>query len=254
VGGASRRDRPREVVEGEVPRPGPACRNLTRAHARAAVHDRQVLFVLGGSSGAGKSAIRRFLLGEGAALVAGLRLRSHDFDEDGVPPDADSSWRQQTGAAWVQRALECERLGEDLLLSANWPLGEILASPGADLLDGVAVCLVDCADPERVERLRARDHASYTDERIWDFVVFAAWQRLHHANPQWMPEVILDHWPEMVWQRWRSWLPGDPRWSVPVFDTSGEPVEASASRVAAWIREQSKARDRGELALRRGNW
>src|SRR3954468_1647624 len=93
-----------------------------------------MLFVLGGSSGAGKSAIRRFLLGEGASLVAGLRLRSHDFDEDGVPPDADSGWRQRTGAAWVQRALEYERSGKDLVLSVNWPLGEILASPSAPLL------------------------------------------------------------------------------------------------------------------------
>lgn len=213
-----------------------------------------MLFVLGGSSGAGKSAIRRFLSGEGASLVAGLRLRSHDFDEDGVPPDADSSWRQRTGAAWVRRALEYQDHGEHLLLSANWPLGEILATPRAPPLDGMAVCLIDCADLARVARLRARNHPSYTDARIWDFVLFAAWQRLHHADPQWMPEVILDHWPEMVWERWRSWLPEDPRWSVPVFDTSGEPIAASASRVARWIREQNDARDRGELVLRRGNW
>src|SRR4029077_15112579 len=30
LGGASRRERPRGVVEGEVPRPGPACGNVTR--------------------------------------------------------------------------------------------------------------------------------------------------------------------------------------------------------------------------------
>src|SRR4051812_10958092 len=193
-----------------------------------------MLFVLGGSSGAGKSAIRRFLLGKGASLVAGLRLNSHDFDEDGVPPDADSGWRQRTGAAWVQRALEHERSGKDLVLSANWPLGEILASPSAPLLDGVAVCLIDCADLERVERLKARNHTSYTDERIWEFVVFAAWQRLHHANPPWMPEVILDHWPEMVWERWRSWLPGD-----------HDGQFRSSTRRVSWSRRRRRGSRRG---------
>jgi hypothetical protein len=39
VGGASRRDRPRGVVEGEVPRPGPACGNVTRVQCAASVRD-----------------------------------------------------------------------------------------------------------------------------------------------------------------------------------------------------------------------
>ena len=90
-----------------------------------------MLLVLGGSSGAGKSAIRLFLDGDGKALLAGLKLASHDFDEHGVPDDADSVWRQQTGERWLRRAIEYRADGIDLLLSANLPLGEILAAPSA---------------------------------------------------------------------------------------------------------------------------
>lgn len=213
-----------------------------------------MLLVLGGSSGAGKTAIRRFVTETAPELIVGLSLRSHDFDENGVPAGADSEWRQQTGEEWIQQALAYERKGVDLLLSANLPLGEILAAPTAPQLDGIAVCLIDCKDQIRVERLRARDHASYTDERIWDFILFAAWQRLHHADPAWMPHVITGHSSEMMWDRWIPWTSDDPRWSVPTFDTSDETVEGSAGRVAEWIRAQIQLRDQGRLPLQRGRW
>lgn len=140
-----------------------------------------MLLVLGGSSGAGKSAIRRYLVGEGNKLIADLSLVTHDLDENGVPPNADSTWRQRTGEKWIRRAVEYQQDGRDLLLSANLPLGEILAAPSAPHVDAIAVCLIDCRDTVRVGRLRARGHVSYTEQRIWDFVLFAAWQRLHHA-------------------------------------------------------------------------
>jgi hypothetical protein len=213
-----------------------------------------VLLVLGGSSGAGKSAIRRFLVGKGSENLAGLNLRSHDLDEHGVPEGADSAWRQRTGEEWIQRAIEYENEGVDLLLSANLPLGEILAAPSAPKVDGIAVCLIDCRDTVRVERLRAREHASYTDQHIWDFIFFAAWQRLHHADPRWMPEVITGHWSLMKWDRWASWTSGDPRWNVPTFDTSDEAIADSAKRVASWAREQVRLRDENALPLQRGRW
>ena len=166
--------------------------------ATAAIHSLRMLLVLAGSSGSGKSPIRRFLLEDGAPLVAGLPIHSHDFDENGVPVDANTEWRQQSGKAWIERALEYAKVGEHLLLSANWPLGEVLATPRAPLLDGIALCLIDCGDTERAKRLRARQQPSYSDRQIWNFVLFAAWQRLHHADPSWMPEVIVGHWPEMV--------------------------------------------------------
>jgi hypothetical protein len=185
-----------------------------------------------------------------AELLAGLSVRTHDFDENGVPDGADSAWRQRTGEEWIRRALVYERRGVDLLLSGNLPLGEVLAAPSAPQLDGIALCLIDCGDLIRVERLRARNHSSYTEERIWDFVLFAAWQRLHHADPAWMPQVITRHSPAMAWDRWTSWTRFDPRWSVATFDTSEETVEVSAHRTARWIRTQIELRDQGKLPLR----
>ena len=233
---------------------GPACGNVTRAGGCAEGQYARVLLVLGGSSGAGKSAIRRFLVEEGRDLLADLKLTTHDFDEDGVPADADSTWRQQTGEQWLQQAIERQRDRTDLLLAANLPLGEILAAPSAPQVEAIAVCLIDCRDTVRVDRLRAREHASYTDQRIWDFILFAAWQRLHYADPAWMPEVIMGHWPEMEWERWTSWKKGDPRWTAPTFDTSDESVEVSARRVAAWIHERVRLRDEGALPLQCGRW
>ena len=40
--------------------------------------------------------------------------------------------------------------------------GELLASPSAVELAGIALCLLDCSDEERVRRLRAR----YADEPL----------------------------------------------------------------------------------------
>jgi hypothetical protein len=125
---------------------GPVFRNVPRQVLPLGRNMCAVLLVLGGSSGAGKSAIRRFLVGKGSENLAGLNLRSHDLDEHGVPGGADSAWRQRTGEEWIQRAIEYENEGVDLLLSANLPLGEILAAPSAPRVDGIAVCLIDCRD------------------------------------------------------------------------------------------------------------
>ncbi|MFF3712946.1 hypothetical protein [Streptomyces phaeochromogenes] len=58
---------------------------------------------------------------------------------------------------WVRRALEYQDRGVDLLLTGQSPLAEVLASPSAPLLDGIAVCLVDVSDEARRRRLTQRD-------------------------------------------------------------------------------------------------
>ena len=68
-----------------------------------------MLFLLFGSSGSGKT----------VALDA-LRRRNfdaalHDFDEIGVPPDADTAWRQNANEDWIQRVLAIERDREDVV-------------------------------------------------------------------------------------------------------------------------------------------
>lgn len=43
------------------------------------------------------------------------------------------------------------------VLAGQSPLGEVLACPSAPALDGLAVCLMDVEDGERLRRLDARD-------------------------------------------------------------------------------------------------
>jgi hypothetical protein len=84
-----------------------------------------VLFLLFGSSAAGKSSV-----------LAALRDRLvdvavHDFDEIGVPTGADTAWRHRANETWVRRALDLQADGTDMLLAAQTPFGELLATPSA---------------------------------------------------------------------------------------------------------------------------
>jgi hypothetical protein len=195
-----------------------------------------VLFLVFGSSGSGKT----FALDE-------LRRRGpdfdvHDFDELGVPSDADKAWRQRTNEAWVQRALDAQARGVDLLLAAQSPLGELLATPSAPLLDGIAGCLLDCSDEVRVARLRARPEwrgASHLDD-LPAFLSWAAWMREHVWSPTDRLDALRDDaWEEMRWER----LDAIGVWRVEVIDTTELPVEQVAEALLAWVeRERASSR------------
>lgn len=110
-----------------------------------------MLLKLTGSSCSGKTTLAY------TAADRLARIAVHDFDELGVPEGADRHWRHRMTEMWVRRAVEYQDRGIDLLLSGQSPLGEVLAAPSAPLLDGIAVCLVDVADPARRARLAERD-------------------------------------------------------------------------------------------------
>jgi hypothetical protein len=191
-----------------------------------------VLFVLTGSSAAGKSTLAR-------GLPSMPRLAVHDFDELGVPPDADLVWRQRSLELWVRRAAELNSEGTDVLLTGQSPLGEVLACPSTPLVGGVHVCLVDCDDEDRIERLRQRDDRRWGPADEQDFLNWAAWMRDHHVDPQARPEVIrTGGWPEMRWVRWADWTSGDPRWHADFVNTSDMSVASATDHVHAWVRER----------------
>jgi hypothetical protein len=191
-----------------------------------------VLFLLFGSSGAGKS-----------AALAALRRRCqpdlalHDFDEIGVPPGADTAWRQRANEAWIARALEYESGGRDLLLAAQTPFGELLACPSAPHLSAISACLLDCDDETRLARLRARGShwLSAFDASLDDYVQWAAWMRGHAADPGWRLDVIRhpSTQAEMRWERLDSLPEGG--WRVHRIDTSDLGVEAVAGALEDWI-------------------
>jgi hypothetical protein len=201
--------------------------NRSRA-PRVPAHAEAVLLSIAGSSCSGKTTAAR-----ACADVPGLVV--HDFDEIGVPVDADVRWRQRSLERWLWRVLEYQSAGVDVLLLGQSPLGEVLACPSAPYLTGIAACLLDVADAERLRRLESRDPARWDDDARQRCLGWARWHRAHAADPRHAPEVLTTGaWPEMAWHRWSSWTSADPRWTVTVIDTTDRTVTETAGEIAHW--------------------
>jgi len=162
-----------------------------------------VLFLLFGSSGSGKTVV----LDELRDRNVGLAI--HDFDEIGVPVEADTAWRHRADEEWVRRALECQADGRDVLLAGQTPFGELLATPSALRLEAVSACLIDCEDATRESRLAVRGGSA----DLQAFAAWAEWMRRHASDPRWRQDVIRHPETEsdMQWSRWAEWDASDPR-------------------------------------------
>ncbi|BEL04666.1 hypothetical protein Q0Z83_028570 [Actinoplanes sichuanensis] len=181
-----------------------------------------MLLTISGSSCSGKTTTVR-----ACGPIDGLVW--HDFDEIGVPSDADLVWRQRSLEAWIRRALRYQDDGLDMLLTGQSPLGEVLACPSAPALDGIAACLLDVDDEVRRQRLTRRDPGRWDARATERFIGWAQWQRGHAADPSHRPEAIMNG----AWDQMRWTLPDS--WSVPVIDTTGRTVAQSAAEVRRWI-------------------
>src|SRR5882757_8469429 len=210
------------------------------------VHDRVVLFMLRGSSCSGKTTAAH-----ACTTITGLVV--HDFDEVGVPSCADLVWRQRATADWIGRAIDYQSRGLDLLLTGQSPLGEILTSPSARALDGIAVCLLDVKDRERLHRLDARGPGRWDLDAKRSFIQWARWHREHAADPQSRPEVITaGGWAAMRWDRWTTWTSSDPRWHTAVIDTTSQPTTDTSAEIQRWVAGGRAANASARLALAAG--
>lgn len=109
-----------------------------------------MLFVLTGSAGSGKSSA----LAELAARHDDLSV--FDFDDLRPPPFATKAWwRQQINERVAWAAAEQAR-GRDTVLAGWLTMDELVAAPSAANLEGIAACLLDCADEVRLERIERR--------------------------------------------------------------------------------------------------
>lgn len=186
-----------------------------------------------------------------AALIGDIAV--HDFDEIGVPDDADLEWRQRSLELWIRRAVDYQMVGIDLLLTGQSPLGEVLAAPSADRLDGIAVYLVDVADETRRQRRAQRDPAGGPPDAVEAFTNWTAWHRQHAADPRHRPDVLTaGSWPRMAWHRWTAWSASDPQWCTRTLDTTDHPIAASIAALAAWVVEQRDLNRVGTLPLAPG--
>lgn len=194
-----------------------------------------MLFLIFGSSCSGKT-----------TLLDALRVRMaereiHDFDEIGVPADADTAWRHRANEQWVQLALAEQAEGRDFVLAGQTPLGELLAAPSATQLDAISACLLDCDDTERLARMRGRgdDWAARFGDDLEDFVHWGEWMRGHARDPGFRQFVIREHCdPGMQWRRWSAWRVSDPRWRVRIVDTTNVSVDDVADELERWLEEE----------------
>jgi hypothetical protein len=187
-----------------------------------------VLLLITGASGAGKSSVRAAIERELSPVVECVELR----DVVAVPAAPTLAWRQRATEAVVRRALELQRSGRHLLLSGD-PVaaGEVVAAPSAPALSGLAVCLLDVSPEVQGSRLAARgDDPSV----LVHHQAFAEWMRRHAADPQHMSQVLSTRgWDEMRWDRLESLRSS---WQTRVIDTSELTLPAVAEAVLAWCR------------------
>lgn len=201
-----------------------------------------MLYLLSGAAASGKKTL---------APIVSTHVTNLVVHHESEIPATDRRERMANMEEWLNRAATYEASGKDLLLLAASPLGEVLASPRATELTGIAACLLDCHDHER-----SRRHAHRPIDPRWPFgmdtLCWAAWHRMHAIDPQFEQRVIRA--PEVsqyAWERWISWPKGDRRWCVELVDTTTEPVSKSAERVAAWI---ERTRANGTPLSRAARW
>lgn len=206
-----------------------------------------MLLMLTGSSCAGKTSLALAV----ATLIKGLAV--HDFDDLGVPSNADKQWRQESLESWLQQAVKYQNQGLDLLLTGQSPLGEVLACPSATKIDGIAVCLIDVSRKVRADRLRQRDGQLWSPQAVEAFCDWAAWHCQHAIDPTFQPDAITDaSWSAMRWDRWKNWKTDDPRWNTYILDTTDQSMETSVAAVHDWIRSQRELQANGQLPLAMG--
>lgn len=194
-----------------------------------------MFFLVSGAAAAGKTTVARGI----PRLLD--RIECHDADER-IVWDAHTRCRYLEG--WVKLALKRQQDGVDFLLTAQSPLGELLACPSTTQLFGISACLLDCADVVRIQRMRQRG-IDPNWQPNQDTVSWAAWHRLHAWDPQWEARVIVGNGPPThAYGRWRDWQQGDPRWQVQVIDTTQATVEEVLESVAAWVTAERQRQPR----------
>jgi dephospho-CoA kinase len=184
----------------------------------------KTIYFIAGASGSGKSAILDHL-----KQKLDNSIDVFDFDNIGVPKDADTKWRQQATEQWIKQLVNLDK--ENVLLG-QMVLGEILASPSASKLGKVHFALLDVSDKERINRLKKRNTYGIDQHSLnW-----ASWLRMHHEDPQWQQHVIKDNaWPDMQFSRWDSLNKWKPLASIEILDTTGLSIDQVASLIKDWI-------------------
>lgn len=69
-----------------------------------------------------------------------------------------------------------------------------------------------------------------------DTLCWTAFHRMHAVDPQFEQRVLREEGDDHYhWERWTSWIRGDPRWSVSLIDNSSQAVSETVGLLVAWI-------------------
>ncbi len=187
------------------------------------------IYFIGGASGSGKTAVMPYL-----KELFGSKIPVYDFDDIGVPENADKKWRQESTEKWLQKLLNH---GTDACLLGQIVLGEIISCPSATKIDSFNFCFLDVSDFERICRLRKRNTYG-VDQHILNW---AAWLRMHHQDPTWAPHVIQDDASNILHFSRLNQLT---RWHdiahVLILDTTSLTLNDVAKQIAKWIQLHDK--------------
>lgn len=196
---------------------------------RAGRHIAEVLLLVTGASGIGKTTTRRLLEPQLGPEVECAELS----DLSPNPSSRNLAWRQRTTELAVQRTVQLQREGGHFLLCGD-PIAavEVVAVPSASQLDRVAFCLLDAVADAQAARLSARgDPPALLPHHL----AFADWMRTQASDPMHMLEVVSTNgWDQMRWDRVPALAP---YWTVTTIDTTDRDAAAVAAKVKAWICE-----------------
>lgn len=123
------------------------------------------IFFITGTSGSGKSTLTKLL----KEKLASKFFEVYDFDENGVPANADKYWRLQTTDFWLMKAQENSLHKKSTIICGVTVPSEILASPNKPYLP-MYFGFIKISDDMIKQRLKAR---GWTDQLIQDNINWA---------------------------------------------------------------------------------
>lgn len=182
------------------------------------------IYFVFGASGSGKTAI----LDKLRVLCPDMDV--HDFDDLGVPDNADKVWRQKSTEKWLAQSVSSKR---DICICGGAVPGEIYACPAATSTDlTIKTCLLDCSDIVRIRRLKER--GTYGPNQ--DIINWAAWLRIHSGFPSWEQRVISENcWEELILPKWLNADMWPDNYQPHLIDTTNMTIDEAALSVYEWI-------------------
>jgi len=186
------------------------------------------IYFITGASGSGKTAIIPHL----KQIVSDVVI--YDFDDIGVPTDADKKWRQASTEQWLKNLAHETK---DVCLLGQMVLGEILACPSAAKLGTVNFCLLDVSDYERIVRLKKRN----TGQADQNMLNWSSWLRMHTRDPQWAQQVLKeDGWQGLDFSAWDKLAIWDGLARIKTLDTTNLSIHNVAECIADWVNNKNE--------------